>query len=128
MQFSIKLSHHQQLAIAGQWLQKRTLKLLKEIIVTGWQEKKNLCPFQVKPFWKVRDNLFEADGLLWYGNRVVVPISLRREVMESVHDGHFGEVKSVLWARSSVYWPGCDDEIRNIASCSTCQESRHKNP
>ena len=56
-------------------------------------------------------------------------MSLRQEVMESVHDGHFGEVKSVLRARSTVYWPGCDDQIRNmVASYTTCQESRHKNP
>ena len=56
-------------------------------------------------------------------------MALRREVMEGVHDGHFGEIKSVLRARSAVYWPGCDDQIRNmVASCSTCQQNRHKNP
>ena len=91
--------------------------------------KKNLCPVQAKPFWQVRDGLIEADGLILFGSRVVVPMAMRREVMEGVHDGHFGEVKSVLRARSAVYWPGCDDQIRNmVASCSTCQQYRHKNP
>ena len=106
-----------------------TLKLLKAILAAGWPEKKNLCPVQAKPFWLVRHDLIEADGLILFGNRVVVPMALRREVMEGVHDGHFGEVKSVLRARSAVYWPGCDDQIRNmVASCSTCQQYRHKNP
>ena len=106
-----------------------TLKLIKAILVAGWPEKKNLCPVQAKPFWQVRDGLIEADGLILFGSRVVVPMAMRREVMEGVHDGHFGEVKSVLRARSAVYWPGCDDQIRNmVASCSTCQQYRHKNP
>ncbi|KAI9565072.1 putative uncharacterized protein K02A2.6-like [Daphnia sinensis] len=50
-------------------------------------------------------------------------------VMDGIHFGHFGEVKCVRRAKSSVYWPGCDDQIRNmVASCPSCQENRHKNP
>jgi hypothetical protein len=50
------------------------------------------------------------------------------EDMDGVHYGHFKEVKCVRRAKSSVYWPGCDDQIRNIlASCANFQENRHKN-
>jgi hypothetical protein len=73
--------------------------------------------------------LSEADGLLLNGSRLVVPISLRQEVLAGIHDGHFGEVKCILRAKSAVYWPGCDEQIRNmVASCSTCQTHRHRNP
>ena len=49
--------------------------------------------------------------------------------MDGIHFGHFGEVKSVRRAKSSIYWLGCDDQIRNmVASCSSCKENRHKNP
>jgi hypothetical protein len=49
--------------------------------------------------------------------------------MEGIHFGHFVEVKCVRWAKSSVFWPDCDDQIRNmVASCATCQKNRHKNP
>lgn len=42
--------------------------------------------------------------------------------MEGIHDGHFGELQRVLKAKSAVYWPGCDDQIRNMVdSCVTCQ-------
>lgn len=44
---------------------------------------------------------------------------VQREDMDGVHYGHFKEVKCVRRAKSSVYWPGCDDQIRNIlASCA----------
>ena len=106
-----------------------TLQLVKGLLLRGWPEPKRQCPVPAKPFWTVRNDLSEVDGLLLYGERLVVPMSLRQEVMDGVHDCHFGEVKSVQRAKSAVYWPGCDDQIRNmVASCSICQENRHRNP
>jgi hypothetical protein len=106
-----------------------TLGLVKEILSKGWPEHKSHCPVAAKPFWGVRHALSEADGLLLYGSRLVVPVSLRPEVLEGIHDGHFGELKCILRAKSAVYWPGCDEQIRNmVASCVTCQTHRHRNP
>lgn len=63
------------------------------------------------------------------GEAIVIPSSLRPEVLVRIHDGHFGEVKCVERARSSVYWPGYCEQVRNVvAGCSTCQENRHRNP
>lgn len=95
------------------------LKLIKELLVTGWPEKKSHCPLSARPFLNVCHSLIEADGILLYGERLVVPVSLRREAMDGIHFDHFWEVKCVRRAKSSVYWPGCDDQIRNmVASCS----------
>ena len=106
-----------------------TLGLVKEILSKGWPEHKSHCPVAAKPFWGVRNALSEADGLLLYGSRLVVPVSLRPEVLEGIHDGHFVELKCILRAKSAVYWPGCDEQIRNmVASCVTCQTHRHRNP
>ncbi len=69
------------------------------------------------------------EGVLLCGNRLVVPMSLRRETMEGIHDGHFDETKSVLRAKSAVYWPGWEDQVKNMAaSCVVCQENRCRNP
>jgi hypothetical protein len=49
--------------------------------------------------------------------------------MDGIHFGHFVIVKFVRRAKFSVYWPGSDDQIRNmVASCLSCQENRRKNP
>ena len=106
-----------------------TLQLVREVLLRGWPDHKAQCPIAAKPFWSVCHNLAEADGLLLNGERLVVPLSLRQEVMAGIHDGHFGEVKCILRAKSAVYWPGCDDQIRNmVASCATCQQHRNRNP
>jgi len=58
-----------------------------------------------KPFWALRHNLAEAEGLLLNGSRLVVPVSLRQEVMAGFHDGHFGEVKCTT-TKSGIWWSG----------------------
>ncbi|XP_045034359.1 uncharacterized protein LOC123475560 [Daphnia magna] len=105
-----------------------TLRLLMEVLRRGWPDHKSQCPVSVKPFWPVHHQLSEAGGLLLNGSRLVVPVALRQEVLAGIHDGHFGEVNCVLRAKSAVYWPECDDHIRNmVASCATCQTYRNRN-
>jgi hypothetical protein len=102
---------------------------VKELLLSCWPEKKSHCPIPARPFWNVRHSLTEVDGLILFGKLLVVPVSLRRETMEGVHFGNFCKVKSVRRAKSSVFWPGCDDHIRNmVASCATRQKNRHKHP
>jgi hypothetical protein len=106
-----------------------TLQHLQSVMEAGWPEHRRNCPESVKPFWPVRHDLTSVDGVLLVGTRLVVPFALRKEALDGVHDGHFGESKCVLRARSSVYWPGWKDQVRNVvASCATCQEHRHRNP
>jgi hypothetical protein len=106
-----------------------TLQLLKSVIRKGWPEQRSQCPPPVKPFWSVCNELSAVEGVLLCGNRLVVPMSLRRETMEGIHDGQFGETKSVLRAKSAVYWPGWEDQVKNmVASCAVCQENRCRNP
>ena len=106
-----------------------TLQLLQSVIKAGWPDHRSQCAAAVKPFWPVRHNLTVVDGIVLCGTRLVVPLVLRREVLDGVHEGHFGETKSVLRAKSSVFWPGMEDQVRNVvASCNVCQENRHRNP
>ncbi len=106
-----------------------TLQLLKSVVRKGWPEKRSQCPAPVKQYWPVKDQLSSVEGVLLYGSRLIVPMSLRRETMDGIHDGHFGESKSVLRAKSAVYWPGWEDQVKNmVASCALCEENRNRNP
>ena len=100
-----------------------TLQLRKSVICKDWPEKHSQCPPPLKPFWSVHNELSAVERVLFCGNRLVVPMSLRRETMEGIHNGHFGETKSLLRAKSAVYWPGWEDQVKNmVASCAVCQE------
>ena len=38
--------------------------------------------------------------------RLVVPIDLRKDIIENLHAAHQGEEAILARARESVYWPG----------------------
>ena len=57
-----------------------------------------------------------------WGIRVIVPPTLRPQVLEELHQGHLGVVKMKAVARSYIWWPGIDKEIEETAkTCSGCQ-------
>ncbi|XP_015269353.1 PREDICTED: uncharacterized protein K02A2.6-like [Gekko japonicus] len=64
-------------------------------------------------------------GCILWGNRVVIPPSLRRRVLESLHSGHPGIVHMKALVRGYVWWPGIDANIEErVQGCYTCQQSR----
>ncbi|XP_039182277.1 uncharacterized protein K02A2.6-like, partial [Crotalus tigris] len=66
--------------------------------------------------------------LLW-GNRVVIPTSMRTRVLESLHEGHPGIVRMKALARSHLWWPGLDKGIEaKVHACHLCQRSRPEMP
>lgn len=84
----------------------KTLQVVAGLDGSIWPQHKRSCPASAKAFWNVRHNLTKAGGLLLRKDTMVVPVSLQAEVLRQIHHGHFGEVKSVQRAKSSVYWPG----------------------
>ena len=77
------------------------------------------------PLYEARHHLSIAEDLLVYSDRIVVPISMRPEILSRIHDGHPGVVKSRERAKMSVWWPGLNDEIATLVQkCSHCQIGR----
>ena len=46
--------------------------------------------YTVDAFKKIQDSLSTVDGCLFYGARVVVPVTLQKQVLQILHLGHFG--------------------------------------
>lgn len=62
------------------------------------------------------------DGCVLWGNRVVVPGTLRPQVINMLHESHPGIEKMKMVARSHVWWQGIDEVIENkVYGCTTCQ-------
>ena len=57
----------------------------------------------------------------------MIPQSLRLPILELLHLGHFGIEKMRQLARTSVYWPGLDNDIKErCQACTTCAEFQNK--
>lgn len=90
----------------------------------GWPEKNALAP-DVRPYWTEKDNITLAGELLLRGQRLVIPQSLRQEILDQLHSGHQGIVKCRARARQSVWWPGLSVQINQLVeNCNTCSQHR----
>ena len=104
---------------------------VKKYCLEGWPEKRALG-HNLTPYWNERGHITVGNhGLLLYGNRILVPPSLRKETLSKLHNGHQGIQRCRLRAKVSVWWPGIMREIENmISQCHTCarQFSPRKEP
>ena len=95
---------------------------LRETVLHGFPEHRHEAPLAVRPYWGVRSMLALDGGLLVYGSRLVIPASLRRDVLSRLHDAHQGIERTKRRARLCVYWPGIDRDVTNVvSSCQRCR-------
>ena len=63
------------------------------------------------------------NGILFKGDRVIVPRDLRSEMMKRVHSSHQGEQACFRRARDALFWPGMTQQIRDeVSKCGVCAE------
>lgn len=67
--------------------------------------------------------MYNENGLVFLGDRIVVPTNLRKAMLEKLHESHIGITKTKLRARGIFYWPGIDTDIENfISRCRICEK------
>ena len=99
------------------------MKLLQKVIQSINSEHK-ICP---KPYFTFVDELSVVDGVLLKQQTIVIPVVMRKTILNIVHEGHMGIEKSKHRARETLYWPKMGDYIYDmISKCSTCQPGAYK--
>ena len=95
--------------------------ILSDILRYCVQGFPNKVDSKFNAFFSRRNELVvQHDCLLW-GNRVIVPSSLRKTLLDSLHSGHVGMTRMKELARSYFWWPGLDSDIEQlVGSCDTC--------
>ena len=97
------------------------MQALVRTIINGFPAERDCLPPYLQPYWNLRDELSCIDGVPLYNCRIVVPRSLRTEVLDSLHSAHQGVVGMKARARASVYWPNINAAIGSRrAQCKTC--------
>ena len=81
-----------------------TLTKLKDVIVSGWPERRQDLPKVLHPFWPFRDELAVEDGLIIKGKCIVIPATQQQLILSQLHEGHQGSAKTKLRAKDCVYW------------------------
>ena len=68
------------------------------------------------------NNIFSTcNGILRYGERVVIFTVLTKKIWKDFYTGHPGMIRMKALMRSYAYWPGMDKDIENMAElCKSC--------
>ena len=99
-----------------------TMQLLKNTIYNGWLGHRKHCPKELWDYCNIRSDLVsEEDDLILKGDRVVVPESLRVQLLEATHIGHQVKIECL----QSVLHACISNHMRQmVKGCELC--NRHQ--
>ena len=105
------------------------LNELHAMVLKGWPDTKQETPHAIRVYWTIRDELSVSDGVVYKGMRIVVPLSMRSNMLAQIHESHLGITKCKQRAREALFWPGMTQQIENLvsdcAACNTYQNKQH---
>ncbi|KAK7929206.1 hypothetical protein WMY93_005601 [Mugilogobius chulae] len=100
------------------------LTKVTSLIQNGWPSRQALHP-SLQGYYSARSQLSETDGLVLYQDRLVIPTTLRSDVLKRIHEGHQGLTKCRARAKMSVWWPGISRDITQlVTTCRFCIENK----
>ena len=101
------------------------LKKVLDYTKNGWC---NNPESEMLPYYQRRLEITIEQGILLWGDRVIIPETLREILLKDIHAEHMGIVRTKQLARLYMWWPRLDAEIEDtIKVCTNCQE-HSKNP
>ncbi|CAB4006649.1 Transposon Ty3-G Gag-Pol poly [Paramuricea clavata] len=119
----LPISEERLLQIQRETENDESLQVLKAVIQQGWPEQKSALPNIISPYYNMRDEMSVQNGLIFKGERVVVPRAIRSVLMKRVHNAHLDVNGCLNRARECLYWPGMSGDIKNcVSTCEVCRE------
>ena len=65
-------------------------KVLKKTILDGWPDLRKECPVAILEYRNHRDERTVLEDIIMKGDRIVIPKSLRKDMLHQVHYSHLG--------------------------------------
>ena len=104
------------------------LAKLTTSIKNGWPESVKETDAEIQEFFNFREQLIIQDDIVYKGERIVVPSTLRSDYLKQIHQGHPGLVAMKNRVRDIFYWPSLSRDVNALVSqCSVCNAyKRHQ--
>ena len=97
------------------------LQALATIIKDGWPESKDKVKPQPHCYYPFTEELTIQNGVIFKGERVVIPAPLRSTMINKLHSSHVGLQGSLRGAREAFYWPHMNEQVTELMSkCDVC--------
>ena len=106
-----------------------TMRYLHDTILMGFPEDSRIMPELTRVYHQYRSDLSIVEGVILYQDRIVIPPSLRDQVLETLHAAHQGVTSMNARAKASVFWPGITIQIQELRNnCQACYRLAPSNP
>ena len=112
---SLPMTEHRILEIKKATESDDDMKLLKSIIINGWPDDKLQLLPEVLPYFSIRDELSVQGGIIFRGERAVIPAELRNVLKEKIQSSHLGIEGCLRRAREAtcIYWPNMNSDMKD---------------
>ena len=80
----------------------------------------------LEQYWTNRQHLTIIDDVLLFDSRLVIPRSLKLDIMNRLHEGHLGITNCRALASSSVWWPNISSDIEDMAKKKKKRRKKRK--
>lgn len=109
--------------------QDQNMKALLDYVESGFPSCRSQLPVDLQVFFQHKKYLTSCEGVVMYKKRIVVPKSLRKNILALLHCAHQGTSKMTARAETSVFWPGITGDIQKIRdSCASCNRMAPSQP
>ncbi|MCG8047630.1 MAG: RNase H-like domain-containing protein [Candidatus Thiodiazotropha endolucinida] len=124
----LPVSKDNQMKIQNATKQDSEMQTLRATVLEGWPQKKDECPSEIRPYWNFRDEITFVEEMLFKGHKLIVPKSLRKEMLAVIHSSHLGINKCTSRARESLFWIGMVSDIeQTVRNCTVCAQNQSAN-
>lgn len=98
-------------------------------IEAGFPDSRNELPQSLKEYHQFKDDLYTVDGVVLYKDRIVIPPSLRQDVLTILHSAHQGVTSMTSRAEATIFWPGITPAIVALRTgCNNCNRMAPSQP
>jgi hypothetical protein len=97
------------------------LQMLAAVLQRGWPDRQSDVHPEIRSFHAFRDQLCIHNEVIFKGEKVIVPESLRIDYIRQLHSGHCGKDGTKKLARDFLYWPSLASDIDHyVDKCAVC--------
>ncbi|XP_062619835.1 uncharacterized protein K02A2.6-like [Saccostrea cucullata] len=100
----------------------KTLVELIKVILSGWPEISACVSAPLQPYFSIRDELTFQDGIVFKGERILIPETMRMDMLHRIHSSHIGVEGRLRRARENLFWLGMTKDVKDfVTKCDTCR-------
>ena len=104
------------------------LQRLRPLVSNGWPVHRSSLALELFAYWPLRVEIHEEEGILFAGEKLLVPVSMRSDLLTRLHEGYAGAEKCRTRAAEIMYWPNMNRNIDNmVADCPICATYSRQN-